>query len=135
MLIAYPSIHNGELAFSADHAGICFGIGHPDGRMFTSSSLSALLEQITDAFVNMCHPFLFFGCCGSVNRKALSTSTYQPTVAVQPIIFKRLKFDIFQRNNMLLVVFLLVQDDIAVDEKIVEEEKLSGFGLFPTSFG
>merc|ERR1712062_288288 len=55
----------------------------------------------------MCHPFLFFGCCGSVNRKALSTSTYQPTVAVQPIIFKRLKFDIFQRNNMLLVVFLL----------------------------
>jgi hypothetical protein len=36
---------------------------------------------------------------------------------------------------MLLIVFLLVDNNVSVDEDIVEEEKLPGFGLFTTSFG
>ena len=36
---------------------------------------------------------------------------------------------------MLLVVFLLVDDNVAVDEQVVEEEKLPGLGLLPTGLG
>ena len=38
---------------------------------------------------------------------------------------------LFQRNNMLFVVFLLVDDYVAVDKQVVEEEELPGLGLLP----
>ena len=43
--------------------------------------------------------------------------------------------DLFQGNYVLLVVFLLVDDNVAVDEQVVEEEKLPGLGLLPTGLG
>ncbi len=35
---------------------------------------------------------------------------------------------------MLFVIFLLVDDDVAVHEQIVEEKELPGFGLLPARF-
>ncbi len=36
---------------------------------------------------------------------------------------------------MLLVVFLLVDDDIPVHKEVIEEEELSGFQLLPACLG
>ena len=36
---------------------------------------------------------------------------------------------------MLFVVLFLVQNNVAIDEKVVEKEKLTGFGFFSASFG
>jgi hypothetical protein len=35
---------------------------------------------------------------------------------------------------MLFVIFFLVDDDVAVNEQIVEEEELPGFRLLPARF-
>jgi hypothetical protein len=34
---------------------------------------------------------------------------------------------------MLFIVFFLVENDVAIDKKVVEQEKLTGFGLFSAS--
>ena len=36
---------------------------------------------------------------------------------------------------MLLIVLLLVDDNVAVDQQIVEQEELPGFRFLPASFG
>lgn len=35
---------------------------------------------------------------------------------------------------MLLVIFLLVDNDVAVDQEVVKEKELPGFGFLPTHF-
>ena len=52
---------------------------------------------------------------------------------------KKYKFlcylDLIQRNDVLLVVLFLVDDDIAIDQDIIEQKELPGLGFFSASFG
>jgi len=130
-----PSIYDVEGRPFADHTRICFRIWHPDGSMVIGSFFAALLQQIPDTSVDMCHPFLLFTSSGRVHGKALSSGANQPTVSVLTFIFQRLKLDLFQGNYMLFVVLFLVQNNVAIDQKVVEKEKLPGFWFFPASFG
>lgn len=105
----------------------CVLTRNPDGRMISVRLLPTLAQQIFDTFVDVSHPFLFFrvGCC--IHSKAFCCCSDHPAVFILSIIVQRLQLHLFQRNDMLLIVFLLCIDYVTVDEYIVEQEKLTGF--------
>ena len=54
----YSSVENVKLGLSADHADDGLGVRHPNSRVFVGGLLAALLQQIFDALVDVCHPLL-----------------------------------------------------------------------------
>lgn len=78
----------------------------------------------------MAHPLRLLCCCCGVDGERLSGCFNQPTVAQVPLVLYRVYGDALQRDDVLLVVLFLLDDDVAVHQDVVEEEELSGFGSF-----
>ncbi len=59
-LLTYPPVHQAELRLFAHHAYGCLRVGHPDGSplVLAGRLLTALVNQVLDALVYVCHPFL-----------------------------------------------------------------------------
>ena len=73
------------------------------------------------------HLFLRGRCC--VDSERLSSRADQPSVSKLALVLERLQLHLLQGNDVLLVVLLLVDDNVAVDEQVVEEEELARLQL------
>lgn len=104
-------------------------MSHESGEK--EASLTAFKEFV-DAFVDVCHPFLFLGRSRRVNGKRLIRRFDEPAVFTRVLVHNVLQCHTFQWNDVLLVVLLLVDDDVPVNHYVVEQEKLSLFQLLAT---
>jgi hypothetical protein len=102
--------------------------------MFIGSLFATLGQQVSDAFLDVSHPFLLFLVVGCVHSEALFSGANQPAVAVRSFIFQRLKLDLLQRNDVLLAELFLLDNNIAIHQDVIEEVKLAGLRSLAASF-
>lgn len=68
--------------------------------------------------------------CGNIKNRISRLTSHELTWRV----IETLQLHLFQRYDVLFVVFLLANDDVAVNEDVVEQEELSGFRSLAAHF-
>ena len=131
--MTHPPVEHGELGLLAHHAVWSRGVWDPDcgALALARRLLAAPLDEVLDALFDVGHPLLLLGGRGGVHGERLSPRADQPAVHEDALVLQRPQLHLFERNDVLLVVFLLADDDVAVHQEVVEEEELPGFGLLP----
>lgn len=120
-----------EFCFLTAHADGGFRVWHPDSGMFVTRSLPALGKQIRNALVYVVHPLGLLRSGGSINCERLGWRLDKPPIPQVSFVLDGINSDVFQRDYVLLIVFLLLDDDVAVNKNVIEQEELPRFGLLP----
>lgn len=97
--------------------------------MFTTGRLPAFGEQVRDTLVYVAHPLRLLGGGGSIDCEGFGRRLDEPPIPQLPFILDGVDGDVFQGNNVLLVVFFLLDDNVAIYKNIIKQEKLPCFGL------
>ena len=103
--------------------------------MLSGWRLAALLQKVADALADVAHPLGLLGGGGGVDGKGLGGCLDEPAVTQLPLVRHRVDGDALQRNDVLLVVLLFLDDDVAVYQDVVEEEELARLGLLAAQLG
>lgn len=129
-----PSVDGGELHLLAAHAYGGLGVGDPDRCVLPGGRFPALLQQVRDTFADVAHPFRLLRCRGGVDGEGFGGRFNEPAVPQVALIIYSVYGDALQWDDVLLIVFLLLDDDVAVHQDVIEEEELPCFGLFAAQF-
>lgn len=125
----------GELHLLAAHAHRRLRVWHPDGGVLARRRLAALLDQVIHALPDVVHPLRLLGGGGGVDGEGLGGRLDEPAVAQVAVVGHRVDGDALQGDDVLLVVLLLLNEDVAVDQDVIEQEELARFGLLAAHFG
>ena len=103
--------------------------------MLARRRFAALLQQVIHTLPDVVHPLGLLGGRGGVDGEGLGGRLDEPAVAQLALVGHGVDGDALQRDDVLLVVLLLLDEDVAVDQDVVEQEELARLGLLAAQFG
>lgn len=102
--------------------------------MLSCRGLAALLQQVSDTFPYVVHPFGLLGGSSSIHSERLGGRLDEPAIAQVAFIWHCVDGDALQRDDVLLIVLLLLNDDVTINQDVVEEEELPCLWLLAAEF-
>lgn len=124
------AVDGGEFHLLAAHAHGRLRVGHPDRCVLAGGRFSAFFQQVRNTLADVAHPLGLLCCCCSIDGEGFGGRFNEPAIAQFALILHSVYGDALQRDDVLLIVFLLQDDDVAVHQDVIEEEELPGFGFF-----